>query len=250
MSHVPGKLLITADTLSRAPLTDFPHNEEDLHKTVDKYVCEILSTVPATDSRIKEIRKCQTEDEECQKLIQFCNNKKAVPGILKPYYQMASQLSVVDSLLLQGPRTVVPRSLHSEVLHQIHAGHQGIQKYRQRAAQSVWWPGLSKQLEELVRNCDECYKHQSQRAEPLIPSKLPNLPWQKLGTDLFEWDKSTYLLIVDYYSRYIEVSKLCNTSANAVILHTKSIFARHGIPKQMISDNGPQYTSEAFTQFA
>ena len=116
----------------------FPRNKEDLHKTVDKYVCEILSTVPATDSHIKRIQKCQEEDEECQKLVQYCNNgwpnKKAVPSILKPYYQVVSQLSVVDGLLLRGVRIVAPRSLHLEVLDQIHASHQGIQKCRQRAA--------------------------------------------------------------------------------------------------------------------
>ena len=71
-----------------------------------------------------------------------------------------------------------------------------------------------------------------------------------MGTDLFEWNKSTYLLVVDYYSRYIEVAKLRSTSVDEVILHTKSIFARHGIPEQVLSDNGPQYSSEAYTQFA
>ena len=67
-----------------------------------------------------------------------------------------------------------------------------------RARQSVWWPGLSTQLEELVKTCKTCCIHQQQRAEPLIPSELPELPWQKVGTDLFEWKNCNYLLIVDY----------------------------------------------------
>ena len=254
ISYVPGKHLITADALSRAPITSFPESEEELHKSVDMYVCAILSTLPATDNRIKQLQSSQTEDEVCQQLITFCTegwpNKNRIPGILKPYYQVASELSVVDGLLLRGFRIVIPNSLRLEVLDQIHAGHQGIHKCRQRASQSVWWPGLSRQLEELVKNCRECCKHQNQRAEPLIPSKMPELPWQKVGSDLFEWNKSTYLLIVDYYSRYIELAKLRNTTADEVILHTKSIFARHGIPERLISDNGPQYTSEAFEQFA
>ena len=128
------------------------------------------------------------------------NNR--VPGILKPYYQVASELSVVDGLLPRGFQIVIPSSLCLEVLDQIHAGHQGIHKCRQWASQSVWWPRLSKQLEELVKKCRECCKYQNQRAEPLIPSKIPELPWQKVGSDLFEWNKSTYLLIVDYYSHY------------------------------------------------
>ena len=59
-----------------------------------------------------------------------------------------------------------------------------------------------------------------------------------------------YLLAVDYYSRYIEVAHLSQATANEVVNHTKSIFARHGIPETVISDNGPQYTSEHYSEFA
>ena len=96
----------------------------------------------------------------------------------------------------------------------------------------------------------ECCKAQMQRSEPLIPTSLPELPWQKVATDLLEWRKETYLLIVDYYSRFIEIARLSRTTAEEVILHTKSIFARHGVPEVVISDNGPQYSSEAFARFA
>ena len=49
ISYVPGKPLITADALSRAPITSFPESEEELHKSVDMYVIAIVSTLPATD---------------------------------------------------------------------------------------------------------------------------------------------------------------------------------------------------------
>ena len=88
--------------------------------------------------------------------------------------------------------------------------------------------------------------HQRQKAEPMVPSELPQLPWQKVGTDLFEWKNNNYLLIVDYYSRYIEIAKLTHATASEVIRHSKSIFARHGIPEVVFSDNGPQYSSEAY----
>ena len=112
-----------------------------------------------------------------------------------------------------------------EILDKIHTGHQGITKCRERARQSVWWPGLSKQLEELVRSCPECVKAQKQRAQPLVTSIFPDLPWQKIATDLFEWKKENYLLIIDYYSQFIEVARLKQTTAEEVIQHTKSIFA-------------------------
>ena len=90
---------------------------------------------------------------------------------------------------------------------------------------------------------------QPQGAEPLRPSPLPELPFQKVGTDLFEWDK-IYLLVIDYYSRFIEIAQLTGSSSAEVVRHTKSIFARHGIPEVVVSDNGPQYTSSTYAEFA
>ena len=84
----------------------------------------------------------------------------------------------------------------------------------------------------------------------MIASALPDFPWQKVGTDLFQWKGKTYLLIVDFYSRYIEVALLNRLHAEEVITHAKSIFARHGIPEVVISDNGPQFSAKAFQDFA
>ena len=99
----------------------------------------------------------------------------------------------------------IPSSLRHDVPKKIHAGYMGIVKCRERAHQGVWWPGLSNLLQELVENCEECCKAQEQVVEPLHPSPLPDLPFHKVGIDLFEWDKKIYLLIVDYYSRFILV---------------------------------------------
>ena len=58
------------------------------------------------------------------------------------------------------------------------------------------------------------------------------------------------MLIVDYYSRFIEVARLNHATSEEAILHTKGIFARHGIPEVVMSDNGPQYSSEAYAALA
>ena len=151
---------------------------------------------------------------------------------------------------MRGCKIVIPTELQSEMLSKIHEGHLGITKCRARARQSIWWSGISKHLEEKVKNCLECSKNQMQRAEPMMPTPLPELPWKKVGTDFFQWKKSHYLLIVDYYSRYIDISKLSQLTADAIITHTKSIFARHGIPEVVYLDNGPQFSSEAYKHFA
>ena len=81
----------------------------------------------------------------------------------------------------------------------------------------------------------------------MIPSQLPSKPWEKVATDLLTWDKSEYLITVDYHSLFFEVAKLPDT--NTVITHSKSAFAHHGIPCEVISNNGPQYSSKKIESF-
>lgn len=84
----------------------------------------------------------------------------------------------------------------------------------------------------------------------MIPSDIPELPWHTVGTDLFHWNGSDYLIVVNYYSRYFEISQLENISSKTVITHFKSIFASHGIPSTVRSDSGSQYTSTELQNFA
>ena len=66
-----------------------------------------------------------------------------------------------------------------DILDKIHAGHQGIVKCHERAKNSVWWPGLSKQLEDITRTCTISVHELSNHAEALITTPLPDCPWQK-----------------------------------------------------------------------
>ncbi len=126
---------------------------------------------------------------------------------------------------MKGTRLVIPTSLQRQTLDQIHEEHQGITKCRQRAKISVWWPGISAQIKDTVEQCKTCCKHRQHHAEPLIPTPLPERPWKLIGTDLFELKKTTYLLIVDYYSRYVEIIALRkDTSSSAVIQALKTIY--------------------------
>ncbi|KAI5085944.1 hypothetical protein C0J45_23539, partial [Silurus meridionalis] len=102
----------------------------------------------------------------------------------------------------------------------------------------------------MIENCDTCAREKINFKETLMPTDFPTRPWSMVGADLFQKDNKHYLVIVDYFSRFFEVSKLSSTTAEAVIEHFKSIFARHGIPEVVRSDNGPQFASECFRAFA
>ena len=189
-----------------------------------------------TDKRKQEI--------QCRTLIEYCKSgwpeKHKVKGELKRFWQVRGELTYSNDLLLFRSRIIVPKSLRGETLQKIHAGHQGIVRCRLRVAESVWWPGVSHEVEHFIKSCAECQKNTVPPREPLIPSDLPSYPWEKVASDLFEMNKCTYLLVVDYFSKYVEVQKLSTTTAANVIAALKSIFSRHGIPSILVSNNGPQ----------
>ena len=98
---------------------------------------------------------------------------------------------------------------------------------------SVWWPGINHEIQNMVQQCPTCAQNLSPRKQPLIPTPLPNYPWQKVVTDLFHLNGATYLLTVDYFSRYPEVQRLSILSSQAVIEALKTCFSRYGIPEAM-----------------
>lgn len=254
--HVPGKELYTADTLSRAPLdTTHTHEDDDLPQEIQSYVDLVIEGLPATDARLIQIRQHQQEDDICKEIIGYVKDtwpdKSHLKGITVNYWPHRSNLSLVDGLLMFDARLVIPSSLRQDILDKLHEGHQGITKCRRLAIQSVWWPGLSKNIKELVDNCKVCAQTRRMHPEPLKPTELPDRPWQKLAADLMEIKKSQYLVVIDYYSRYIELAKLdVTTTSKEVINHLKSIMARHRIPETLLTDNGPQFSSKEFSLFA
>ena len=119
-----------------------------------------------------------------------------------------------------------------------------------RVSSSVWWPGVSREMENFVQSCPVCQKTTPPNREPLITTPLPSYPWERIAADLFELKGSMYLLVVDYYSRFVEVQKLNSTTSTSVITYLKSLFSRFGIPVEMVTDNGPQFSSNEMKEFS
>ena len=109
---------------------------------------------------------------------------------------------------------------------------------------------ISKEIKAKVESCQFCQENQpSQRKEPLMTTDLPDRPWQKVSTDLLELASEKYLVVMDYHSRFIEILSLVETTSQVVIQKLKSMFARWGIPEELIRDNGTQFKSLHFDEF-
>ncbi|XP_062616020.1 uncharacterized protein K02A2.6-like [Saccostrea cucullata] len=137
------------------------------------------------------------------------------------------------------------------MMSKAHSSHQGIEASLRKARDSIYWPAVNSEIKDYVQQCSICNEFQSkQTKEPLMIHPIPKLPWSKIGTDLFSIRDKDYLITVDYYSDFWELNELSSTSADTIIKCLKEHFSRHGIPNTVISDNGPQFTNDAFRNFA
>ena len=84
----------------------------------------------------------------------------------------------------------------------------------------------------------------------MLLSELPDYPWKKVGSDIFNLKGVDYLLVVDYFTRFVEISKMSSITSTSIISALKSTFFRYGIPSIFVSDNGPQYASKEFQEFS
>src|SRR5258705_9116831 len=255
ISYTPGKELLSADLLSRQPCSSLQQEPEPDWSAA--YVHAISSSIPASDEKLAAIWEAQQEDVVSRLLSSYVTkgwpDKKRLPPSCAPYWTHRHEISIVDGLVNKNGRILIPAPLRREILNRLHEGHQGITKCRRRAAESVWWPGLSREIEDSVTTCLECIQERSPRAEPMLGTPLPERPWQEIAMDIFHHSGNNYLVLVDYYSRYPEVFQLENMSSTHIIQHCKSAFARHGIPELVRTDNGPQFRTldvSAFSVFA
>lgn len=256
VSHKPGKELVIADALSRNPIPYTP-SPQDLKQEdeIRTYVEAVLKYLPVTNNRLEKLHSAMTHDDEMQDIINYVLNgwptSHTIDPALRCYYRLRDDLSVVDGLLIYQNRIVIPKAQRDEMLFRLHETHQGFAKCIANAERCVWWPGLHRQLKEITEKCRHCAeKRPAQRAEPLKVTPLPARPWEKIAADLCIYEGKTYLVIVDYYSRWIEVKRLYTTTSTAVISKFRQVFATHGIPDEVQSDNGPQFSCKEFAQFA
>ena len=153
-------------------------------------------------------------------------------------------------MLFKGWKIIIPESLRADMLRVVYESHLGMEKCRERARAVMYWPNMTQHIDETVTKCGICLQYQrSNVKEPMIPHPVPHKPWQKIAADTMTFGERDYLLIVDYFSEYVEMPILQDKTARSVIHNLKSVFSRHGIPEQLICDNMP-FASRKIANFA
>ena len=171
---------------------------------------------------------------------------------IKPYASCKHQLSVNDGCLLKhgdNARVVVPLAKHLLLLL-LHRAHMRVDCMKMLARWCIWWPAINNGIERIVHSCDTCALHRNNLPNvPLHPWEFPDNPWQQLHHDFVGPFKNfTWLIVLDAHSKWPEVFKfqVGTTGMNQVISSLSQLFARFGIPKQLVIDNGPQFVAKEF----
>ena len=253
ITYIPGKEQSVPDALSRAPIDSL---QTFMETDIEEYNVFSVQSMPISSNQLENVIREQQKDPVLSKLIEFFKKNKGkeitkndFPLEIREFMPIFYEITIVENILLRGKKIIIPTSMRKEMLHRIHQGHQGINKCQRLARDALWWPRINQEIENMVNNCESCSKHQVSRAEPMLSSKTPSYPWQKIGADFFEWNNTTYLLLVDYLSRWIEIAKMTTTSGTRTVDQFKSIFAKFGIPEEIRTDNGPQFISHEFKKF-
>ena len=175
---------------------------------------------------------------------------KALPDF-KPYVTRKYELSVVDGVLLWGNRVVAPGKGRPRVLQELHQSHPGIVRTKAIARSYVWWPGLDKEVTQLIQSCTSCQEVQREPEKTTLhPWEWPKSPWVRLHIDYAgPFHDKMFLIVVDAYSKWLEVIPTSGATGNITINQLRSLFASHGLPHNIVSDNGPCFISEEFQEF-
>jgi len=243
VTYLPGCKMYIADPLSRNYQPMRPEDEVNLEKMVHAICIEDLE-MSVSENRLTSLKNDTLKDSVLSQVIKYTQTKwpelKNLPEEVRPFYEKWADLEVAQGLLFMDSRLVVPKVQRQKILACIHEGHIGITKSRELAQKSLYWPGMSKDIEEFINSCHTCQQFAArQRRQPLIPHEVPQRPFQKIGVDILEFGAAAFLILVDYYSKWIEVTKLSCKKSSAVIEAMKSVFAVHGIPEVVIADNQP-----------
>lgn len=259
IKYIPGSQMYVADYLSRNFCNnkqEEPTLQEIVHTIDTEIVYGLEKELPISKEKLQILKNETLRDANLQSLLSWysngwpSNDRSFDNKELKVFYKLRNDIHVHNDIIHYKDRIVVPKHLRQEMIKCIHEGHAGVVKCKQRARRVLFWPGMSVDIENFVLGCKACEKFRpSNPKEPLMSHEVPDIPFHKVGVDICTFSGKDYLVLIDYYSKWIEVKYLKEKTACNVIKQFKIIMSVHGIPKICVSDNMP-FSSFEFKKFA
>lgn len=212
-------------------------------------VHEFTEELPVDRKVVVEALK---KDKVLQLVIDSLRNgwKFPIQEKLKIFYNKRLMLHVENELLFYGNRMIIPICLKEKVLQLLHDTHIGIRRMKTAARMYVWWVNLDIDIENFAKCCEPCQLQQSS-VSPTGLSKWEktNSLFERIHMDFFHWKNETFLVIVDTFTRWLDVKAMKSTTAGNLIMELRVIFAYFGLPRELVADNGPPFNSNELRQF-
>ena len=241
----PTKENCNADMLSKLPMSE---KSEYLEDNIT-YNLQIAS-LPVSVERIRN----ETKNDDLLKHVMQCIKSeqwpKEVDKLLKPYYDKRRELTIEDDVIFWGIRVVIPFSIQWEVLKELHTQHPGIVGMKALSRVHVWFPNIDKHIERIVKDCANCAKVANESAKSVChPWSWPTKAMDKIYINYFEYNENVYLMMVDSYSKWMDVKVTNKIVCINAIKCLKHWFSVYGLPKQIISNNQSHFKSSEFAKF-
>lgn len=248
--YKPGKLNVLADFASRFPGPGM--NLSKLDREEIGFAMSVNSVEDNQDINLDLIRDRTRSDPLLQNLIRAitreCDFSKQPD--LRMFSSVIGSLNFSQGLITYDGRIVIPTCLQEQILNILHRDHLGIVKMKQLSRRYFFWPNLNKMIEEFAKRCDVCKSWNSDRSQKIFVSwPVPQKPFDRVHLDFFYCCSKNFLILVDAFSRWLEVILMTNTTAAHLISALRPIFSRFGDPRTLVTDNGPPFGSEEFRKF-
>jgi hypothetical protein len=166
------------DTLSRAPVNDM-YDPELSETELNAQIHQIITNLPVTNNKLQTIRLETEKDQTLQRLRHHIQNgwptsHRKLRDDTKPFFNVRHELNTVEGLILKGSRIVIPKSLIADMKKQLHHGHLGIERTKDNARNSIYWPRIDADITDVIENCNACQQHRNkQQKETLIFHNMP-----------------------------------------------------------------------------
>ena len=251
-----GTDIPVADALSSVTPMDPEDNIQLPIIAVNMITKQILMSVESQGTfskKLDQLRKSTVQDEQLTRLKVYIStgfpcDKKNLLTDLHEFWPHKEMLSIKSGLITCGNRIIVPKKMRPEMLQYVHEGHQGKERCLLRARNTVFWPKMTYDIQQLIEKCIISQEHG--KLQPIIGTtqELPPFPWHTLATEMSYWKRMDFLIVADVFSKYIIVRKFPNSTSATICTELSMIVTESGLPHIIRSDNGPCYNSKEFQQ--